>query len=85
MSECGFRAVFNLVGVDRELIVKSFKTLEREMRFGRGFVRVDVDGDNVVITVCAKDLTSLRSLVGGVMKSLYLILKVEELDKHGEA
>ena len=67
-------------GVDRELIVNSFKTLEKEMRFGRGFVSVGVDDNgDVVITVCARDLTSLRSLVSGVLKSLYLILKVEEL------
>ncbi len=79
MGECVFRARFFLEGVDKELIIKSFKTLEREMRFGRGFVKVETDGDNVVITICAKDLTSLRSLVGGVMKSLYLILRVEEL------
>ncbi|WP_054842175.1 hypothetical protein [Vulcanisaeta distributa] len=82
MSECEFRAMFHLEGVDRELVIKSFRTLEKEMRFGRGgFVSVDVRNNDVVITVCAKDLTSLRSLVsGGVMKSLYLIFKVEELD-----
>ncbi len=80
MGDCEFKAVFSLEGVDRELIVKSFKALEKEMRFGRGgFVSVDVSGNGVVITVCAKDLTSLRSLVSGVMKSLYLIFKVEEL------
>ncbi|ADN50341.1 CTAG/PCC1 family protein [Vulcanisaeta distributa] len=79
MGDCEFKAVFSLEGVDRELIVKSFKTLEKEMRFGRGFVSVDVSDNGVVITVCAKDLTSLRSLVSGVMKSLYLIFKVEEL------
>ena len=79
MSECEFKAVFSLRGVNRKLIVDSFKTLEKEMRFGRGFVSVGVDDGNVVITVCARDLTSLRSLVSGVLKSLYLILKVEEL------
>ena len=79
MSECGFKAVFYLKGVNRELIVNSFKTLEREMRFGRGFVSIDVVDGDVVIMVCAKDLTSLRSLVNGVIKSLYLIFKVEEL------
>ncbi len=80
MGDCEFKAVFSLEGVDRELIVRSFKTLEKEMRFGRGgFVSVDVSVNGVMITVCAKDLTSLRSLVSGVMKSLYLIFKVEEL------
>ncbi|WP_252900365.1 KEOPS complex subunit Pcc1 [Vulcanisaeta sp. JCM 14467] len=72
--------MFSLTGVNRELVANSFKTLEREMRFGRGFVSVDTnDNGDVVITVCAKDLTSLRSLVNGVLKSLYLIFKVEEL------
>ncbi|GAB6947358.1 hypothetical protein JCM16161A_14880 [Vulcanisaeta sp. JCM 16161] len=79
MNECEFKAVFSLEHVDKELIVKSFKTLEKEMRFGRGFVSIDVRNGDVVITVCAKDLTSLRSLVSGVMKSLYLIFRVEEL------
>ncbi|ADY02000.1 MAG: CTAG/PCC1 family protein [Vulcanisaeta sp.] len=50
------------------------------MRFSRGFVSVDVNDNNVIIVICARDLSSLRSLVSGVMKSLYLILKAEELD-----
>ena len=80
MIECVFRAVFSLEDVDKDLIVNSFKALEREMRFSRGFVSVDVNGNNVIILICAKDLSSLRSLVSGVIKSLYLILKAEKLD-----
>ncbi|WP_243675180.1 KEOPS complex subunit Pcc1 [Vulcanisaeta distributa] len=79
MSECEFKAVFTLEGVDKELLIKSFRTLEKEMRFGRGYVSVNVINDDVVIIACARDLTSLRSLVNGVMKSLYLIFRVEEL------
>nr|WP_258167456.1 KEOPS complex subunit Pcc1 [Vulcanisaeta moutnovskia] len=80
MNECTFKTVFSLENVDKELIVNSFKTLEKEMRFSRGFVSVDVNDNNVIIVICARDLSSLRSLVSGVMKSLYLILKAEELD-----
>ena len=79
MGECVFRAVFTVEDSDKDLIMKSFKTLEREMRFGRGFVNVSVINDSVVITVCAKDLASLRSLVGGVVKSLYLIFRAVEI------
>lgn len=79
MGECAFRAVFTVEDSDKDLIMKSFKTLEREMRFGRGFVNVSVINDSVVITVCAKDLTSLRSLVSGVVKSLYLIFRAVEI------
>jgi len=49
------------------------------MRFSRGFVSVDVVGDAVVITACARDITSLRSLINGVTKSLYLIFKAAGL------
>jgi len=80
LNECTFKTVFSLENVDKELIVNSFKTLEKEMRFSRGFVSVDVNDNNVIIVICARDLSSLRSLVSGVMKSLYLILKAEELD-----
>jgi tRNA threonylcarbamoyladenosine modification (KEOPS) complex Pcc1 subunit len=80
LNECTFKTVFSLENVDKELIVNSFKTLEKEMKFSRGFVSVDVNDNNVIIVICARDLSSLRSLVSGVMKSLYLILKAEELD-----
>ena len=79
MDECRFKAVFTVEGFDKDLIIKSFKTLEREMRFGRGFVSVDVVGDAVVITACARDITSLRSLINGITKSLYLIFKAAGL------
>ncbi len=74
-----FRAVFSLRDTDKDLIIKSFKTLEREMRFSRGFVSIGADDDGVTIVVCARDLSSLRSLVNGVMKSLYLIFEAVNL------
>ncbi|MGC8543718.1 MAG: KEOPS complex subunit Pcc1 [Vulcanisaeta sp.] len=80
MSECEFKATFLLEGVDKDLIIKSFKTLEKEMRFSRGFVTIEVTNDGVSIVACAKDITSLRSLVNGVVKSLYLILEAVRID-----
>ncbi len=79
MGECPFRAVFSLRNIDVDLIIKSFKTLEKEMRFSRGFVGIGVDDGGVTIVVCARDLASLRSLVNGVVKSLYLIFEIINL------
>ncbi|WP_069806746.1 hypothetical protein [Vulcanisaeta thermophila] len=79
MVDYPYTAEFTLEDVDVELIAKSFATLSREMRFSRGYVEVGIRGGAVVITARARDLTSLRSLVSGITKSLYLILTVDSL------
>lgn len=79
MSEYPFTAEFVLENVDIELIMKSFSTLTREMRFSRGYVEVEPFDGWVVIRAHAKDLTSLRSLVSGIIKSLYLIFTVSSM------
>ncbi len=61
---------------DVNVVYKVFQVLKHEMRFSRGFIDVKMDGDELVVQVFAKDVTSLRSLVSGVLKSLYLVLSV---------
>lgn len=73
MSEYPFTMELILEDKDTDLIVKSFATLIKEMRFHRGYVEVVTRDNMVIIRAHAKDVTSLRSLINGVMKSLYLI------------
>jgi len=76
----GPRAEILVRGVDTYLIIDSFKALVVEMRFHRGYVTVEEGSDYVMIKVVARDVTSLRSLVNGVLKSLYLILTISRIE-----
>lgn len=79
LSNCQYKAIFIVRNFDKDLLIKSFKTLEKEMRFSRGFVTINASDDGVIITACARDVTSLRSLINGISKSLYLIFEVARL------
>ncbi|MGC8597545.1 MAG: KEOPS complex subunit Pcc1 [Thermocladium sp.] len=68
------KAVFRVCGSDVNLIAHVFVALEKELRFRRGSARVSgISGECLEITITANDLTSLRSLINGVAKSVYLI------------
>lgn len=79
MVEYPFTAEFILENTDAELVMKSFATLTKEMRFNRGYVEVKMKDNVVIIRAYAKDLTSLRSLINGITKSLYLIFTVSTM------
>ncbi len=57
-----------------ELLEKSFRPLEAETRFSRGFIDARREEGGFVVFIYAKDVTSLRSLISNVIKSIYLIL-----------
>jgi len=60
---------------------KVLKPLEREMTFARARVTIEIaNSGELLITGLARDLTSLRSILNGLLKSMYLALKVTELE-----
>ena len=68
------KAIFKVCGGDVNLIARVFTALEKELKFRRGSARVSGVGDGCLeIIITANDLTSLRSLINGVAKSIYLI------------
>lgn len=56
-----------------------FKTLEREVVFPRGRIKVLADGDRLKIVAFASDISSARSLSNTILRALYIIRGVEEL------
>ena len=65
-----------------DALYRAFKPLEREMEFRRGRVKASVSDGRFIVDVECSDATSLRSLVNGVLKSIYLTSMVLELEDH---
>ena len=56
-----------------------FRSLEREVAFPRGRIRVNLLGDSVEVVCEASDYSSLRSLVNTVLRSAYIVAEVESM------
>ncbi len=54
------------------MLGRALKPLEKELRFHRGSASIYVDGCRLVINGYARDITSLRSVLNGLLKCLYL-------------
>jgi len=73
----GCREEFNYVAefkldVSDSWLWGTLRTLEKEVRFPRGYLMVVNKG----VVLCAKDLTSLRSLVNTLLRVLYVLLSL---------
>ncbi|MFN3803607.1 MAG: hypothetical protein ACK4SY_00965 [Pyrobaculum sp.] len=66
-----------VVKIEGELVYRVFKTLEREVQFRRG--RLYVRRGEIIAT--ASDVSSLRSLLHTVFRSIYLVKFVESLQE----
>lgn len=62
---------------DPNVVYRLFKAMEPEFKFRRGGVSTSFMGNDVAIVIDAADLSSVRSLVNGVLKQLYLILSLQ--------
>lgn len=66
-----------------EILRKVFEVTKFEMKFHKGYVDSEVVNNcKFIITIYAKDLSSLRSLVNGVLKTVYLILRITSIEDH---
>ncbi|NPA24001.1 MAG: hypothetical protein GXO23_06890 [Crenarchaeota archaeon] len=79
-----FNTTMVLESPDSSLIVmlyRALKPLEKELRFHRGFSRVRAEDGRLVLEGYARDVTSLRSVINGLLKCLYLsyMVMVEDL------
>lgn len=58
-----------------EIVYKTFKVLENEIKFHKGFIQVLNQNQNkLTIKAYAVDLSGLRSLINSVLKMLYIVL-----------
>jgi len=69
---------------DPHYVYTSLKPLEREMCFSRGRISISISNSRVTVHGFAADLTSLRSLLNGILKSVYLLLAVEKMQQGSE-
>ncbi len=64
-----------------EILRKVFEVTKLEMKFHKGYADSEVvNNHEFIITIYARDLSSLRSLVNGVLKTIYLILKIASIE-----
>ena len=56
-----------------------FKSLEREVVFPRGRIRVNLVNECIEVMCDASDYASLRSLVNTVLRSAYIVAEVESM------
>ncbi len=55
-----------------KMLHRALKPLERELRFHRGRSKITIEENSLILEGYAKDLTSLRSVINGLLKCLYL-------------
>ncbi|NPA70283.1 MAG: hypothetical protein GXO26_05680 [Crenarchaeota archaeon] len=55
-----------------DMLYRSLKPLEKELRFHRGRSKIIIEDSSLILEGDAKDLTSLRSVLNGLLKCLYL-------------
>ena len=73
------RARVRLINInDKDSVYLVLKSMEPEFRFRRGNVLVSLHGDEISVDINAGDLTSLRSLLNGVLKHIYLLITLSE-------
>ncbi len=58
-------------------LYRSLKPLEKELKFHRGRCSIELSGSRLVITGYGRDITSLRSVINGLLKCLYLTYLIE--------
>ncbi|AEA11970.1 hypothetical protein TUZN_0474 [Thermoproteus uzoniensis 768-20] len=69
-----------LVRIKKDKIIeKTFKSLEKEVVFRRGRIKIFVEGDQLEVRAYAADIASARSLANTILRVLYVIEGVEEL------
>jgi len=54
------------------MLYRALKPLEKELKFHRGRSSVTIENRSLILRGDARDLTSLRSVINGLMKCLYL-------------
>ncbi|MGC8582728.1 MAG: KEOPS complex subunit Pcc1 [Thermoproteus sp.] len=62
-----------------EIIEKIFKSLEKEVVFHRGRIKIFDKGDQLEVRAYAADIASARSLANTILRVLYVIEGVEGL------
>ncbi len=55
-----------------DVLYRSLSPLSQELRFHRGRCRIEIQSKDLLINGYAKDITSLRSVINGLLKCLYL-------------
>ncbi len=69
-----------------EYLFKVLKPLEREICFSRARIQVSLmEHKFVQIAGHTDDLTSLRSVLNGLLKSIYLALEIERFDNESSS
>ncbi len=74
-----FKVVVRLTGTKTDYVFKVLKPLEKEMFFSRARVEIKLTNNDLILEGLTRDITSLRSIVNGLLKSIYLALKIEDL------
>ncbi len=62
-----------------KIVEETFKSLEKEIVFRRGKIKVFVEGDWLEVVGYAADVASARSLANTILRALYVIEGVEKL------
>lgn len=62
-----------------DIVLRVFKSLEKEVVFRRGRIKVFEEGDKLKIVGYATDIASARSLANTIFRALYVINGVAEL------